>query len=282
MILHDVLIVLILAFQVSTMLGFGLSLTVREIVEPLHNVRLVARSLVASYLVVPLIAFGVATAFSLAAPLQIGLILLSMAAGSEAAPKLVAMARGDVAFSVGLLTALLGVTVVYIPLLLTVLVPDVAIERGRLLAKVLVVVLLPMVIGLLLKARQEALADRLAPFMNRASTLLLVLATALIFYVNVGAMARLFGSGALLAAAIFIAASFAAGHLLGGPQRSTRRTLAFLSGTRNASIALMIASEVFADPKVLLMITVTVILMISSLLPAAFVVGRRADAPLQE
>ncbi len=35
----------------------------------------------------------------------------------------------------------------------------------------------------------------------------------------------------------------------------------------------------FQDAKVLLMITVTAILMISSLLPAAFPFGRRADEP---
>ena len=75
MILHDTLLVLILAFQVSTMLGLGLSLTTRQIVEPLRNLRRLAWSLVASYIVVPLIAFGVATAFALEAPLQIGLLL---------------------------------------------------------------------------------------------------------------------------------------------------------------------------------------------------------------
>ena len=86
MILHDSLLVLILAFQVSTMLGLGLSLTTRQIVEPLRNLRRLAWSLVASYIVVPLIAFGVATAFALEAPLQIGLLLISMAAGAEAGP----------------------------------------------------------------------------------------------------------------------------------------------------------------------------------------------------
>lgn len=49
-----------------------------------------------------------------------------------------------------------------------------------------------------------------------------------------------------------------------------------MSGARNASISLMIASQIFNDQRVLLMITVTVILMLIILVPTAYVLGRRA------
>jgi len=46
--------------------------------------------------------------------------------------------------------------------------------------------------------------------------------------------------------------------------------MAFMHAGRNASLALMIASQVFSDlPKVLMMITVTVVLMLITLLPTS-------------
>jgi hypothetical protein len=49
-----------------------------------------------------------------------------------------------------------------------------------------------------------------------------------------------------------------------------------MSGARNAGISFMIASQVFKDQGVLLMITLTVILMLFILLPTAYWFGRRA------
>jgi uncharacterized membrane protein len=49
--------------------------------------------------------------------------------------------------------------------------------------------------------------------------------------------------------------------------------MAFMHGGRNASLALMVASQVFGDqPKVIMMITLTVILMLIILLPASYLV----------
>ena len=46
-----------LAFVITSMFGLGLALTVREILDPLKDVSLVLRSLVANFVVVPAIAW---------------------------------------------------------------------------------------------------------------------------------------------------------------------------------------------------------------------------------
>ncbi len=52
--------------------------------------------------------------------------------------------------------------------------------------------------------------------------------------------------------------------------------MAFMHGGRNAGLALMIASQVFREqPKVLVMIIVTVIMMLFLLLPLSIYVDRR-------
>jgi len=106
----------------------------------------------------------------------------------------------------------------------------------------------------------------------------MLLMAALLVLLNYEEMLRLIGSGAPLAAVIFIVLSLVTGYLLGGPERGTRLAMASMHGGRNASVALMIASQVFSDqPKVLMMITVTVVLMLITLLPTSYWFGRRAS-----
>ena len=266
----------IMVFLVTAMLHVGMSLTLRQIFDPLRNARLVITSLGVSYLLVPVIAVVIVRMIPIEEPLKIGLVLLSMTAGSEAGPKVVGMAKGNIAFSVALLSLQLIVTIIYVPLLLSVLLPEVQFNHSKLLLKLFAVVLLPMAAGLFLKARHRATAERMSPLVQSTSTVFMFLMAVLIVVLNFSEMLRLIGSGAILAAMIFVVTSFFAGFLLGGPGKDTRLTLGFMSGARNASISLMIASQVFEDPDVLLMITLTVILMMTILLPTAHWFGRQA------
>src|SRR5215217_1818242 len=180
--MHDLMTealrVIILLFCVSAMLNAGLALTVRQIMEPFRNVRLAAFSFAASYVLTPLLAVLVAWILSLAEPLRIGLILLSLTAGAEAGPKVAEMARANVAFSVGLLATQLVITIVYIPLVLSVVFPEAHIQFAPLMLKLVVVILLPLAVSLFLNARYGGLAERLRPSLHKASTVLLVCLTA--------------------------------------------------------------------------------------------------------
>lgn len=277
-ILSKALNVAILIFLVSTMLGVGSSLTLKEIIAPLRNARLVVSSLVASYLLVPLIAVILTRLFALEEPLRIGLVLLSMAGGVEAGPKLVAIAKASVAFSVGLMVIQLPITIVYIPLVMHLVLPEVKVNTGLLLVKLLLSVFLPLSSGLYLKARHPSRADRLSPYLHKASTILIVLVTVGLIVVNFKQILQLADSNAIPAALIFIAAASLVGYLLGGPGIDTRRTLLLMTGARNGSISLVIASQVFSDHKVTLMIIATVILMLVILLPASVYMGRSSTA----
>jgi len=264
------------------MLSVGLSLTVRQILGPLRNARLFISSLVACYILVPLIAIVVARLFALDEPLRFGLVLFSMAAGAEAGPKLAGFAKANVAFAVGLLVALLCISVLFIPLVLNLLLPSAHIATGKLLIKLLLGVALPLSLGLFLKARYDAMADRLSPYAHKTSTIFMALMTIGIIGLNIKEIAGLFGSGTIGAVIVFIAASIFAGYLLGGPGRDNRWTLGFMSGGRNASISLVIANQVFSDPKVLLMITVTVVLQLALILPLSIYLGRRTAHRVEE
>jgi BASS family bile acid:Na+ symporter len=261
----------ILIFLVSTMLASGLSLTVRHIFGPFRNVRIAISLVVASYIIMPLLAVLISRIIGIEQPLRYGLVLLAMAAGAEAGPKLTANANANVGLSVGILIVSIGITIFYVPLMLGVLLPDVHIEKGHLLMKLLLTVALPIILGLFLKSRFEKFADSISKYMHKISSVFMLLMAAIIILLNYKQILELFGTGAILAAIIFIVAGFGTGFLLGLPERATSLAMGYMHGARNASIALMIASQAFSDqPKVLLMITLVVIIMLLVLLPFSY------------
>ena len=245
-----------LAFLASAMFSVGLDLTVRQILDPLRDRRLLASALAANALVVPLIAVVITRLVPMEPALAIGVMVYALAAGTEGGPKFVQLARGNAGFAVGLLAVLLAITVTFMPLVLAFFVGDAHIDRGSLLGKLVVAVAVPMGAGLALRMTRAVLADRLSAFMHRASIVLLIVFFVQVIVVNREAMLALQG-GAMLAVALFFGLGFAAAYVMGGRQRADRRALAIMTAVRNAPISMTTASQVFAhEPGVLVMVTV--------------------------
>lgn len=243
-------------FVAIAMFNLGLDLTIRQITEPLRNRRLLVSSLVANIILVPMIAFGLTSGISLDETAKIGILLYACCAGSEAAPKFVQVANGNAAFAVALLGILLPVTVIGVPMVLSLGLPGVHVEQGKVLLKLLVVVALPMTLGLVIRARFEAIAARLSKVIHRIAMIFLCLLLAQIIYVHFDKFAALQGN-VLIVGLLFFAAAFVVGYLLGGPESKNRRALAIMTFVRAGSISMMIAGQVFArDEGVLVMATV--------------------------
>jgi predicted permease len=60
-------------------------------------------------------------------------------------------------------------------------------------------------------------------------------------------------------AILFILGSFGIGYVLGGPELRNREVLAFGTGFRNVSAALVVVSANFEDPQILFMVLVIAI-----------------------
>ena len=84
----------VLVFVIASMFSLGLSLTMKQIIDPLKNTRMVILALVANFVLVPLLAYGLAIIFNLDDSLRIGLILLSTAGGAPFLHTLVDAAKG--------------------------------------------------------------------------------------------------------------------------------------------------------------------------------------------
>jgi bile acid:Na+ symporter, BASS family len=268
----------LLAFVVSSMLAVGLSLTVGEILLPLRNRRLVGLALMANFILMPLAALVIARLLRLEQSLSAGLLLLGTAAGAPFLPKLAAVAKGNLAFAVGLMVMLMALTVGYMPLVLPLLLEGVSVNPLSIARSLVVLMLLPLAAGLAAKRKYEAVAVKVAPLLNKVSSLSLLLLIALLLATNIQNIAAMFGTRGVLASSIFLLVSFGTGWLLGGPGPDTRSVLALGSGQRNIAAALVVGGQNFDDPMVIVMVAVVAIVGLLVLMPLARAVARRATS----
>jgi BASS family bile acid:Na+ symporter len=251
--------VAVLVFVVSSMLGTGLGLTVSEIITPLRNVRLLVLSLLANFVLMPLTALGLARLLQLDEPLGVGLLLLGTAAGAPFLPKLAQLAKGSLAFGVGLMVLLMVITVGYLPLVLPLLLPGVSVNPAKIARSLFLLMLLPLAGGLAVKAWFAVAAARAKPVLDGISSLSLILLMVLIIATNIKNVLAVFGTRGIIAALIFIVVGFGVGWLLGGPGMDTRPVLALGTAQRNIAAALVVGGQSFSDPKVVVMIIVVAI-----------------------
>ena len=267
--------VAMLAFVLSSMLAMGLSLTVGQIIKPLRNARLVTLALLANFVLMPLAATGLAALLRLDEALGVGLLLLGSAAGAPFLPKLAQLARGNVAFAVGLMVLLMVITVGYLPLVLPLLLPGVSVNPAKIARSLFLLMLLPLGVALVVRARFAAVAARMKPVLDRLSNLSLILLGLLITLANVNSVLAVFGTLGILAGLLFIAIGFSTGWFLGGPDINTRRVLALGTAQRNIAAALVVGSQSFSDPGVVVMVVVVAIVSLLILMPLSRKLAKR-------
>jgi BASS family bile acid:Na+ symporter len=256
-----------LGFVLSSMLAMGLGLAVREIIAPLRNVRLIVLSLVANFVLMPFVAIALARVLRLDEAFAVGLLLLGTAAGAPFLPKLAQIAKGNLAFAVGLMVLLMVITVGYLPVALPALLPGVSVNPAQIARSLFLLMLLPLAGALAVRAKFPAAAGRAKPVLDRISNLSLILLIALLTAVNLKSVLAVFGTGGILAGLLFLAVGYGIGWVLGGPTADTRRVLGLGTAQRNIAAALVVSRQSFDDPNVVVMVVVVAIVGLLILMP---------------
>jgi BASS family bile acid:Na+ symporter len=266
----------VLVFVVTCMVAAGLGLSVGDVVTSLRRGRLVAFAVAANFVLAPALAYALTEIIPLDRPYAIGLLLLGGAAGAPFLPKLAELARGDHAFSVGLMLLLTVGSVVFMPVVLPLMIPGLSADPWPILRPLLFTMLIPLAAGMVVKKRSERWAARLRAVLGKVSNVSLLLAVTLLIGLNFGAMLGTFGSGAVAVAVVFVSLTLAAGYALGGPAPGTRSVLGLGTGQRNVAAALVIATQNFTDPGVVVMLLVSTFAGLVPLLFAARWFARRS------
>src|SRR5215813_2031491 len=216
-ILHTINSAFLVIMLWATSLGLGMQFTLLQILAPFKRMRLVAMAVALNLIVVPIIGWGLTKVVSIDPGYATGILLVAFASAAPASLKCAQIGRGDVPLAVSLVVLLSVLNIAAIPLWSAFLMPShVSIKPLEVVSTLLVNVLLPLGIGLVIKARYEHEAGESAPAMTRLSTLALVIVIASSIAVDFTTLVALIGSFAILAGFVLVLIGLLLGYVLGG------------------------------------------------------------------
>jgi BASS family bile acid:Na+ symporter len=269
----------VLVFLIGSMLGMGLTLTPGAIFAPLRDLKLILLALALNFVIAP----GFAWLLTVLIPMNhghaIGLILLGGAAGAPFLPKLAETARGDLPFTIALMALLTVGTIIFMPVALPGMIPGVQVDPWAIARPLVLFLVLPMALGMLIKAVSGSIASSVAPFCAKAGSAGLLVLFVLLIIRNEPALLAIVGSGAIAATTLYVLGLFAAGWLLSAGYRRVRGVIALGTAARNFAAAFVPAANSFRDPHVTSMLIVSAIVgLVVTFLAAAWI--RRATAAI--
>ncbi|MCJ7782125.1 MAG: bile acid:sodium symporter, partial [Acidimicrobiia bacterium] len=266
-----------LIFVVGSMLAMGLSFTMSQLLEPLKNVRLVVVVLVANFVLVTLLAWGITRVSPLDESLEIGLLILACVAGAPFLPKEVQAAKGNLATGVAVMFLLMVVTIVYAPVVLPWLLPGAEVNAWDLAKSLIVTMAVPLAIGLLVRSNHPDESPAWAAISGKASGIAVLVLLAVGLGLNAANIVSLVGSYGFLALVLFAVGSLLVGLLVGGRDAAVRSVTGLGTAQRNVAAAVLVATVSFGGTMTLPYILVASIVLPLILLPTAKALGRRAD-----
>ena len=237
------------------MFGLGLSLTPSDFARVAKHPRAVVIALVCQLLLLPALCFGLVLLFRLPPVLAVGMMLLAASPGGTTANLYSHLFRGDVALNISLTAINSVISVLTLPFLVNLSLAYFYPGAGRLgidiveALKVFAIVLVPVVIGMLVRRAREGFADRMDKPVRIASMVILaivivgaVVSNLRLFVENIGALAGI----TVLFCVLSLSIGFALPRLL-RVSRPQAVASSFEIGIHNATLAIVIAQTVLND-----------------------------------
>jgi bile acid:Na+ symporter, BASS family len=275
-VLQALLSIAIVVFSVCTMLAIGLGHTLREILGPMLDARGVVRALVANFVLVPLLAYGVVQVVPLDRSYATGLMLIATAAGASFLIRLTAAAGGNMPLSASLTMILVPATVLLMPLLVPLVAPDTRVSPAAIALPLIWTMILPLGAGLFVRARHQRLAERLRPWSGTLAGVALVVLFVAALVANFEGVVRIINTGAILAPLILILGAFGIGWVFGREYRGGHVVLGLGTGQRNIAAAMVVATQGVGDPNTVVMVVVSSLVGFAVLFPIAWLLARRS------
>ena len=246
----------ILVLKVSIILSvvaIGLKASFADAAYLLKRPGELLRALLSINVVMPVVALAIALTFNLNPAVKIALVALSVSPVPPILPNRALKAGGQENYTIGLLVTILVLSVITIPVTIEIF-QEISNVPLHMSAKsigwlAMMTVLMPVVVGIVLRILLPVIADRIAKPLGMIATILLVLGLLPVLIESFATILSLIGDGTLLSLGIFAALGLIVGHLLGGPDLGHRTVLALATATRHPAIALAIANANFPKEK---------------------------------
>jgi predicted Na+-dependent transporter len=226
---------------IATVLSLGMTYRVAELLAPLRRVWLVMLMIFVNAVLIPAAAWGIAKALPITEAAAVGMTLAAMGAASAAGLKATQLARrADLTLAVSIVVVLQLANLVAVPLWAGAVVSGASISASSILGNLLLLVLAPLGVGLVIRARYAEHAASWQVELVKISNLALALALVAGISVNWHAIVSLVGSWVLLASALTAIVAVGLGALVGCADAETRTTTGLVSGLRFGSLGLII------------------------------------------
>lgn len=233
------------------MFGMGLSLTVDDFKQILIKPKAIIGGLISQLILLPAIGFALILLFPAPAEISIGIIILAACPGGPTSNLITHLAKGDTALSVSLTAICSFITLLTIPFVINlglqiVLGANTVIQLNTIqtIAQVFIIVIIPVVIGMTIKAKRPSFSMRMEAPVRKASAVVFVLVMIGIMMkerANLVAYIQAAGSLALALNVLTMITGYGIGKLL---KLSLKQqiSISIESGIQNGTLAISIAT----------------------------------------
>jgi BASS family bile acid:Na+ symporter len=241
---------LVMGSVVCLMLGVGLQTSFGQVIEVASKIKLVARGLVANFIVVPLL-IGLALIWLPLTPhVKVGIMLMAAAPVAPMAPPFVAMAKGDVPYAVGLMTIVGLLSIPLTPALLILAFPeslgDVAVDPLQIMQTLLFVQLIPIAAGMALLQARPDLAERIVGYVSKLGQIGLIIGVGMILFMQAQQISAIQPLAYLVMIVAVVVSLIVGDRMMLGEPAERRSALAISTAIRNIPLAFLIANQSFA------------------------------------
>ena len=231
------------------MFGMGLTLRLMDFKIVFSRPKDVLIGCLAQFTIMPFLAWALAKLFSLDEALALGVVLVGCCPGGTASNVITYLAKGDLALSVGMT----GVSTLLAPLLTPLLTwalagKSVNVDVAGMLLSILWVVILPIVLGLLIKWLWPKFTERATDYLPAVSSIAIALIVAIVIAANAD---KLLAGGLIVVLVVMLhnICGLSLGYLIGrllSLSEPKKRAIAIEVGMQNSGLASSLATLHFA------------------------------------
>lgn len=211
---------------------------------------LLLKSLVASFVLVPLIGMVILSIVSIPTSARIALMAMAICPGAPLTYKKLTKMKASASLAGSYQVIISLFAVVLVPawvLILSSIYPNQAtVTALDVLKQVTTVQLIPIIIGLAFRKWLPGVADDFMDLVGKVSAFMFIGLVVILLAIALPLILKL-GILTLVGVILFIGFAIAIGHFLGGPEPETRLTIGLANSTRNAGLALTLATLNFKD-----------------------------------
>lgn len=238
---------------VLTVLAMALRAKALDALYLVHNPSVGIRTIVSMFIIVPVVAVLMATAFDLDPPVKVALVALALSPMPPLLPNRQVKLGGHADYISGVLFGSAVASLVMAPLgvwIIDQMYPgNISLPAGKIVMPLLLTVGVPLLIGQLLRARLSIeQADKLAGVCKKVGTVLLVVCVLILLVLLGRTILSLVNLRTLFPMAVMILAGLVAGFILAG-DRAAQPVLALASATRHPGAAIAIATATVPDER---------------------------------